>query len=70
MQWRAKWRDYDKWHEWFAWYPVYCPDIGKTVWWEHVERQLVRYYLDELPEDAGDYPKEQEFQLSMGLQTR
>ena len=48
-------------------------ELGRTIckieWTdENGQRQLKRMYLDELPEDAGDYPKEQEFQCGIFCQ--
>lgn len=36
----------NRWHSWFAWYPVYVEDGEDAyfVWWEHVVRR--RVYLD------------------------
>ena len=36
MRWRPK--DMDKWHKWFAWYPVESR-CGSTVWMETVWRR-------------------------------
>ena len=28
----------DEWHRWFAWHPVYVPEINSIVWLEYVRR--------------------------------
>ena len=36
----AKFTRLSKPHRWFAWYPVFCYQDGKTAWLEVVERRL------------------------------
>ena len=48
-------------------------ELGRTICkreWadENGDRQLERIYLDELPPDLGDYPKEQEFECGIFCQ--
>lgn len=39
-------RDACRWHDWFAWYPIYVDndDIRGYVWWETVRRHRSHSY--------------------------
>ncbi len=36
--------DYEKWHDWFAWYPVRMTYTDEMVWFKVVRRRLVITY--------------------------
>ena len=37
MRWGRPSKDYELWHDWFAWHPVRCQ--GETAWLENIQRR-------------------------------